>query len=262
MAKQEVIQNLFNSIPAIQQSDKLDKKYLQYVQQFQGAAADDALNAFRTKDITKIEAALKNLAVSRTTASYLIGIGALIIEREKLYRTAGYRSYLDYTQHLLEDLDIPISTLSDDKIIMEKFIDFHSPLTEAGFTLEGNASKLRYLDAALENHDKEEVFNRIAHDTLRSFIAWAQRKTLITHNPGPEIRVDVEIKGNKLLIDGKNILNFPKDLPENLRDMVKTDLEKTFSIREGGNEPYIIDTYDRGEQVAIENFLKQYRAKK
>jgi hypothetical protein len=96
MAKQETIQNLFDGVPAIQ-SDKLDKKYLQYVQQFQGAAANDALNAFRTRDITKIEAALKNLAVSRATASYLIGIGAPIIEREKLYRAAGYRSYLEYT---------------------------------------------------------------------------------------------------------------------------------------------------------------------
>ena len=53
MAKQEAIQNLFDGVPAIQ-SDKLDKKYLQYVQQFQGAAADDALNAFRTRDITSV----------------------------------------------------------------------------------------------------------------------------------------------------------------------------------------------------------------
>jgi hypothetical protein len=66
-----------------------------------------------------------------------------------LYRAAGYRSYLEYTQHLLEDLDIPVSTLSDDKIIMEKFIDFHKPLTKACFTLEGNASKLRYLEATV-----------------------------------------------------------------------------------------------------------------
>jgi hypothetical protein len=261
MAKQEAIQNLFDGVPAIQ-SDKLDKKYLQYVQQFQGAAADDALNAFRTRDITKIEDALKNLAVSRTTASYLIGIGALIIEREKLYRAAGYRSYLEYTQHLLEDLDIPVSTLSDDKIIMEKFIDFHKSLTNVGFILEGNASKLRYLETALENHDEEEVFNRIAHDTLRSFITWAQRPALIEHKPEPETRIDVKIEGDKLLIGGKNILNFPKNVSPKIRELVSGDLEKTFSIREGGNEPYIIDTYGRGEQIAIDNFLKQYRAKK
>jgi hypothetical protein len=262
MARQNAIQNIFDG-PSGVLSDKLDKKYLQYVQQFQGAAAEDALNAFRTKDINKIEAALKNLAVSRTTASYLIGIGALIIEREKLYRLAGYRSYLEYTRHLLEDLDIPDSTLSDDKIIMEKYIDYHKLLTKAGFVLEGNANKLRYLETALENHDEEEVFNRIAHDTLRSFIAWAQRsQNLITHKPEPETRVDVKIERDKLLIDGKNILNFPKGISPQIRELVSGDLGKTFSIREGGNLPFIVGTYDKGEQSAIENFLKKYRAKK
>jgi hypothetical protein len=262
MAKQDAIQNLFdNSLSAVS-SDKVDKKYLQYVQQFQGAAAEDALNAFRTRDITKIEAALKNLAVSRSTASYLIGMGALIIEREKLYRPAGYRSYLEYTQHLLEDLEIPDSTLSDDKIIMEKWIDYHKPLTKAGFKLEGNASKLRYLEAALENHDEQEVFNRIAHDTSRSFSAWARRPSVIEHRPEPETRVGVKVEGDKLLIGGKNILNFPKDVPPKIRELVSGDLEKTFAIRESGNQPYIVETYGKGEQTSIENFLKKLRAKK
>jgi hypothetical protein len=259
MAKQEAIQNIFDGSGAA--LDKIDKRYLRYVQEFQGAAVNDAITAFRTKDISVIEGTLKKLAESRNTASFLIGIGAVIIEREKLYRDAGYNSYLEYTRHLLEDLDIPVSTLSDDKIIMEKYIDYNKPLSKAGFKLERNANKLRYLEEALQNHDEEEVFQRIVSDSFRVFRDWAQRR-VIGHKPGPDIRVDVEIKGNKLLIDGKNILNFPKNLPENLRDMVKTDLEKTFSIREGGNEPYIIDTYGRGEQIAINNFLKQYRAKK
>jgi hypothetical protein len=259
MAKQEVIQNIFDGSGAA--LDRIDKRYLRYVQEFQGAAVEDAITAFRTKDISVIEGTLKKLAESRNTASYLIGIGAVIIEREKLYRAAGYTSYLEYTRHLLEDLDIPVSTLSDDKIIMERFIDYNKPLSKAGFKLERNANKLRYLEDALENHGEEEVFQRIANDSFRAFRDWAQRR-VIEHRPEPEIRVDVEIKGDKLLIDGKNILNFPKSLPEKLRGMVKADLEKTFSIREGGNQPYIIGTYDRGEQTAVDNFLKQYRARK
>jgi hypothetical protein len=258
MDKQDVIQNVFDGGAAL---DRINKRYLRYVQEFQGAAVEDAITAFRTKNISVIEGTLKKLAESRNTASYLIGIGAMIIEREKLYLAAGYNSYIEYTQHLLDDLDIPASTLSDDKIIMEKFIDYNKPLSKAGFKLERNANKLRYLEEALENHDEEEVYQRIVNDSFRIFRDWAQCRA-VEHKPGPEIRVDVEIKGNKLLIDGKNILNFPKNLPENLRDMVKTDLEKTFSIREGGNVPYIIDTYGRGEQLAIDNFLKQYRAKK
>jgi hypothetical protein len=258
MAKQDVIQNIFDSGAA---PDRIDKRYLRYVQEFQGAAVEDAITAFRTKDISVIEGTLKKLAESRNTASYLIGIGALIIERERLYHEAGYNSYIEYTQHLLEDLDIPVSTLSDDKIIMEKFIDYNTQLTKAGFKLARNANKLRYLDDALENHDEAEVFRRIASDTFAVFRDWAQRRA-IKHRPGPETRVDAKIEGNKLFIDGKNVLNFPKNLPENVRDMIKTDLEKTFSIREGGNQPYIIGTYDRGEQIAVDNFLKQHRARK
>ncbi|GHV80172.1 hypothetical protein AGMMS49944_19630 [Spirochaetia bacterium] len=260
MAKQNPIKNVFDGDST--SVDKIDKKYLQYVREFQDAAAVDALTAFKTKNLDTIERTLKKLAVSRSTASYLIGMGALIIEREKLYREAGYGSYLEYTQHLLEDLEIPVSTLSDDKIIMEKYIDYNKPLAKAGFILAGNATKLRYLDAALQNHDEEEVFNRITNDTSRSFISWAQHPNIIKHKPEPEVWVDVKIDGNKLLIDGKNILNFPKNTTPKIRKMISTDLGKTFSIREGGNIPYIIGTYDKGEQTAIENFLKKYRAKK
>jgi hypothetical protein len=260
MAKQGAIQNIFDGPGA--SLDKIDKRYLRYVHEFQGAAVEDAVTAFRTKDISIIEGTLRKLAESRNTASFLIGIGAVIIERERLYRDAGYNSYLEYTQHLFDDLDIPVSTLSTDKIIMETFIDYNKQLSKAGFKLERNANKLRYLEEALQNHDEEEVFKRIVDDSFRTFRDWAQQHRAIKHNPGPNIRVDAEIKGNKLLIDGKNILNFPKDLPENLRNMVKTDLEKTFSIREGGNEPYIINTYGRGEQIAVDNFLKNLRSKK
>jgi hypothetical protein len=261
MAKQEVIQNIFDGTLG-GQIDKIDKKYLRYVKEFQGAAVMDAITAFRTKNLAVIEETLKKLADSRNTASFLIGIGAVIIEREKLYRAAGYSSYIEYTQHLFEDMDIPVSTLSDDKIIMERYIDYNKPLVKAGFKLERNANKLRYLDEALKNHDEEEVFNRIASDTFKVFRDWAQRRTMIEHKPEPEFKVDVKIDGNKLLIDGKNILNFPKNLSEDVREIVKNDLGKTFSIRESGNQPYIIDTYGRGEQIAITNFLKQYRAKK
>jgi hypothetical protein len=262
VAKQEIIQNIFDGLPEAAALDRIDKKYLRYVQDFQGAAVQDAYTAFRTKDIGKIEKTLRKLAESRNTAAYLIGLGAVIIEREKLYRQAGYTSYIEYTRHLFEDIDIPVSTLSDDKIIMEKFIDYHKPLLKAGFRLERNANKLRYLDIALENHDEDEVFRRIASDTFAAFRDWAQSRVITEHKPEPETRVDVKIEGNKLLIDGKNILNFPKDIPPKIRELVSGDLEKTFSIREGGNQPYIIDTYDKGEQLAINNFLKQYRAKK
>jgi hypothetical protein len=63
-------------------------------------------------------------------------------------------------------------------------------------------------------------------------------------------------------VNGKNILNFPKGLSNKTKGWISTDLAKTFAIRESGNEPYITETYGRGEQIALENFKKKYRAKK
>jgi hypothetical protein len=205
---------------------------------------------------------LKNLARTTNIHLYLIGIGCLIIEREHLYKSAGSTSYLEYAQkRLFPELNISDSTLSDAKIIMETFIDNHKMLSKSGFKLEGNAHKLKYLNQALANHDEDEVLNRLNNDSLRGFTDWARRAN-IARLPEPETKVDIEIKGNRVFVNGKNILNFPRGLPKKTKDWISADLGKTFSIREGGGEPYITETYGRGEQIAIENFKKKYRAKK
>lgn len=259
MAKQEAIKNYDVESTQI---DKYDRKYLKFLQDFQNKTAIEAFEAFRTKDLPTIENTLKQLTLSITSNMYVIGLGCLIIEREQLFLKAGYASYFEYAQYLFDDADLPTSTLSDAKIIMEKFIDYNRQLKKAGFKLERNANKLRYIDEALENHDEEEVYAHIVEDNFRKFKDWAQRRSMIEHKPEKQVQVDAEIKGNKLLIAGKNILNFPKGLSASIKDLVKDDLQKTFSIREGGNQPYIVSTYNKGEQIALDNFLKKYRVKK
>jgi hypothetical protein len=169
----EVIKNEFEVTPP-GTLDKIDRKYLRYVQEFQGATVEDAFNAFCTKDINVIEQAFKNLADSQNTALFLIGLGAMIIEREKLFIKAGYISYIEYTQHLFEEYDMPISTVSDYKIIMERYN--YKALSKAGFRLLRNANKLRYLDEALVNHASAEIFARIANDTFRTFRDWLKER--------------------------------------------------------------------------------------
>jgi len=263
MAKQEIIKNVFDTSTAL---DVYDKKYIKYfAEDYTDKVSLNVFNALKSRDITVIEDCLKD--ISNTASNYLLYIGlvCVVIERERLYEGTEFGvSYLNYANHILADLDIPTATLSEAKIIVENYMQYNKPLAKAGFKLSGNSKKLRYLPEALENHDENEVYNRIVNDSLRGFIAWAQRKNIarIVHKPEPDIRVDVEIKGNKLFIDGKNILNFPMGTSKNVKEMVRSDLEKTMSIREGGNLPYIIDTYSQGEQTAISNFIKQLRAKK
>jgi len=247
------------------QSDIFDRKYIKYLPSLpQDRLINGVLDALRSHDLPTIEKSLIPIANISNNSMYLLGIVCLIIERERLYEGTEFGvSYLRYTEHLVEKLNIPIATLSEAKVLMEVFIEYHRPLMRAGFTIERNASKLRYLPEALENHREEDVYDKIVNSNYRDFRDWAQRRN-ITHkiSPGPDPRVAAVIKGNKLFIDGKNILNFPSGTKSKVKEMVKDDLCKTFSIREGGGEPYITDTYDKGEQIAIENFKKKYRAKK
>jgi len=261
MARQEVIKNEYEGSTA----DKYDKKYLKYLPALpQNSVISGVIDALRTSDLPTIEKSLIPVSNIANSSMYLLGITCLIIERERLYEGTEFGwSYLRYAEHLTENLNIPIATISEAKLMMEIFVDYNKPLAKAGFKIEKNASKLRYLPEALENHREDAVYEKIVNSTFKEFRDWAQKKS-VAHKfkPGADLRVDADIKGNQLFINGKSILNFPKGLSRDLKEIIRTDLQNTFSIREGGNLPLIIATYGKGEQTAIENFLKKYRAKK
>ena len=245
--------------------DIYDRKYLKYLPPMpDNNIINNVLDALRTHDLPTIEKSLMPVANISNNTTYILGIVCYIVENEQLYKESEFGwSYLRYVEHLTEELNIPIATLSEAKIMMEVFINYHKPLTRAGFNIDRNASKLRYLPEALENHKEDEVYEKIVNSTFKDFRDWAQRKS-IAHRalPGPDMRVDVVIKGGKLFVNGQNILNFPKGTKTTIKQMVADDLSRTFGIREGGNEPFIITTYGKGEQSAINNFLKKYRASK
>jgi hypothetical protein len=80
MAKQKAIENRFDgSFPV---SDRYESKYFKYL----GNEADgDILDAFRTRDIVKIERSLKSLADSIKNHIFIIGMGCVIIDREVMH---------------------------------------------------------------------------------------------------------------------------------------------------------------------------------
>jgi hypothetical protein len=262
MAKQEVIKNVYEGGTP----DVYDRKYLKYLPALpQDRTINNVLDALRTHDLPTIEKALTPIANVSNNFMFILGMACHIIEQEQLYMSSEYGwSYLRYAeQRLTGELNIPIATISEAKITMEVYKNHFNQLKKAGFTIEKNASKLRYLPEALENHNEGEVYEKIVDSSFREFRDWAQQKKIArNHKPGKDTRVDAVIKGNQLIINGKNILNFPKGLSKDIKELIKSDLQDTFSIREGGNLPFIISTYSKGEQADVERFLKKIRAKK
>jgi hypothetical protein len=260
--KNDAIKNELDG--SFSQLDKLSRKYLRFVKEYNqpDSIAESVFEALKSKDIEQIETSLSVVANNMRSNLLLIGLSCLIIEREDLYRKAGFRSYLEYSGRLFEKLEIAPQTLSDAKNIMGAYIDHYKGLSKHDFKLGRNAHKLRYLDEALANHtNADEVYNRAANATFREFVDWARRPPN-TQLPPPEPKVTIKIDGGKILIDGKNILNIPDSVPENIRENVTRDLSETFRIRASGNEPFIVETYGKGEQRAIDSFLKKFRSMK
>jgi DNA mismatch repair ATPase MutL len=253
MSKTQVIINQFDNglMP--------DKYHFKYLQELQfGDISKTAIQAFSTKDIGTIEQTMIALANNAKAAILLIGIGCVIIDREALYESLGYTSYLDYAKHLYEGQGMAPQTISDAKIIAEVFIDHFSNLNKAGFKIENNAHKLRYLKVALQkySHAKSSVYKKIAASTFSEFKEWATA----SDEPDTSYKPVIKVTATKILIDGNDILNLSEDLPEGEREYLSKYLGEVYKIRATGNEPFIMETYDAGEQRAILTFQKKFRA--
>jgi hypothetical protein len=261
LAKEKAIVNRFDYLFPI--SDRYEDKYFKYLGNLRETSGD-IIEALKTKDIFKIEGAIKNLADSMKSKIFLIGMACLIIEEESLYVDAGFHSYLDYAKHLYEATGLSPQSLSAAKIIMERYKKYYSDLNRRGFSLENNSNKLLYLENALENHEeKAEVFKRISSSTFRDFQAYARAQD---DEAAPQWSIKIKVAKGRILVDGKNILNFPEDMPEKEKEALGGYLSEVYTIRAAGNAPLVVETYDESEarvlKKRIDAFLKEIRSKK
>jgi hypothetical protein len=256
---QEAIKNEYDGVLV---PNRFEKLYLKFIEDFskRDALADEVFDALKSKDIDKIESSMVTLANSVRTNLLLIGLTCLIVERENIYKKAGYHSYIEYSQTLFDKLQMSNQTLSDAKIIMGAYIDHYKGLAKHGFRLERNAHKLKYIDEAISNHsDLEEVYNRAANATFREFVDWAR----ISKKKGlPPPMPRVKIKDGRITVDGKKY----EDLPDNMKKTIEEDIGGIFAIRSEGSEPVVTAAYDRREARAlrkrIDTLLKQLREKR
>jgi hypothetical protein len=257
-----VIQNVYDTSYPVR-----DKYHLKYLQNLYGEniTTSEMIDALRSKNREAIESVVKTSSNRMKSSILLIGVACVIIDRENLYSEAGHKSYLTYALSLADLAGMPPQTISDAKIIGEVFVDYFNELQKVNFNPEGNAHKLRYIRAALENHpgQEAEVFKRAASDPIRKFKEWAYEEApKQLPAPEPEPKISIRVSGQSIYVDDKPILNFPDDLPQEEKKNLTKYLGALYRIRAVGNEPFIVSTYDEREQRAIMNFLKKYRLKK
>ena len=258
MAKREVIADEYGDVLL---PDRFEKKYLKFIEKFSSrdALADEVFGALKSKSIERIEASVFALANSIVTNTLLIGFTCFVVERENIYKKAGYRSYLEYSQTLFEKLRMSNQTLSDAKIIAGAYVDHHNGLEKHNFRFERNMHKLKFIDSAIANHgDLNEIYSRAANSTYREFVDWAQMKKKALPPPTPKVK----IVNGRIIVGGKKY----EELPDAVKNTIERDFVDIYSIRSEGNEPVVVSAYDAREarllRKKIDGLLKEMRAKR
>lgn len=222
------------------------------------------LDFLYSNDLEEIEEGIKETFQGVNFASLGICLAFAKIDREALYLQAGHKSYLQYLDQAEDRFNMSRQAMSDYKRIGETYLDHKADLQLSGFKEEGHLHKLRYLERALELHKPEEVFRRIANDSLRGFIEYATggSSERSDRKPGLQYIPEIRITAKRIVVDGKNILNFSRDLDERIKEELIDYLKQIYEVRATGNHPYILNVYDEQEARAVERFLSRRRARR
>lgn len=184
------------------------------------------------------------------------GVAILKIEREGLWRQAGYDNLRAYRIDQASRLGMPKQTVSNRRKIGDAWLQYSKMLGK--MKLEGHVSKLRLLDEAVRTRgDKKAVLEHFRNDTYLEFQDFAQKKKK-AKKALPD--VDLTIKKDSILINGHPLLQFGQDIAEEERVFISETLKAAYRARSGDCLAHVVQVYDRGEARAVENFLKKQRA--
>ena len=154
----------------------------------------------------------------------------------------GIKSEKELFENIFEMIpEINMENLIKVRTIIENYIAHYEELTKVKFRLSHKYKKLLYLSEALANHQKNEVYNRIVHDTEDGFCSWAKRKNNIrmekeipTKAP---IYISQLIEEGYIADDGKTVLATLEDIAEFLFTKIESVtpklLVKTFLQYDG-----------------------------
>ena len=149
-----------------------------------------------------------------------MGVGLAKIKTDGLYWDLNYGSMVEYIDRLSEDTKMCRSSFYNWLYIGEAYIKYRNDLEQVGFTESDGPSKLPYLERALAENKRQDVFNNIKKMSHREFVSFARAKEvtgIATAGDKPEIT----FRGNAIYIDGKQAVTISKKTEEGLSSYFK-----------------------------------------
>jgi len=208
-------------------------------------------------NLETVETGAKSIGKSSDILSLILGLAIIRIERDGLWRQAGFDNLRSYRVAQHGRLNMPKSSISTKRRVAEAWLAHKRLLSRV--PIDGHVSKLVFLNEAMRLHqDHRLVLDHFKKDSYDAFRLWARPDLKRPELPA----VAALITDSGITIDGRPVLQWPDDFPENERAWLGRILERSYAARAGGNVAHVVPVYDDGEARAVDNFLKKLRSSK
>jgi hypothetical protein len=206
-----------------------------------------------------IHEAIKGIKVSILAISialYRMDVGGSYVD-------LGCRSFREYARRLSADTGMSLGAFNYYKYIGQAYIKHRIELESVGFSEEDGPTKLPYLDRALANRPKKEVYKNIVSMSKNDFDRWSKGPS-----KEPELidAVQVEVKDDILLAGDKPLATFSPDVASDDRKYYEGILLAAAKAHKNGDLLGTFQVYDESElhamQRVINRELKNLRASK
>jgi hypothetical protein len=191
-----------------------------------------------------------------------MGIALYRLNVAGLYIDLGFRKFGVYIDKLVEDTGMSRANLYNWVYIGEAFITHRADLEKIGFSDDDGPTKLPYLDRALTNYSKREVFKNLVSMSRRQFEEWSRGIIQETKNN----YTNVKINKGKVLAGGEPLAAFADGLYPEDRRYYEGVLRSAAEARENDEVIGVYRFYDESERRRFDRIydreLKAMRSKK
>ena len=220
-----------------------------------------AEDLFYTDNLEEVERGLKSLNEFSNKAWLLSAIILYtVIYNNDLFLQSGL-TWEEYSKQSRERIGIEQRDISEQLSASRFFIKHHAELERQGFDPSGNNRKLARAELATElSGDVHAVIEHLVKDSWTEFKEWYSSFKVKQIEPPDDIkRHDIDIKGNKVYIQGIEAVKISDKIPPNDKDKIELYIKQIFECLQLGYEPAIMQTMDTKEANVLVKLQKKYR---
>ena len=220
-----------------------------------------AEDLFYTDNLEEVERGLKSLNEFSNKAWLLSAIILYtVIYNNDLFLQSGL-TWEEYSKQSRERIGIEQRDISEQLSASRFYIQHHAELERQGFDPSGNNRKLARAELATElSGDVHAVIEHLVKDSWTEFKEWYSSFKVKQIEPPDDIkRHDIDIKGNKVYIQGIEAVKISDKIPPNDKDKIELYIKQIFECLQLGYEPAIMQTMDTKEANVLVKLQKKYR---